>query len=272
MKSQDSRGGFNRDLSKVTGRLTNPPGDNLGDKRKTEAEVQRCNQDKFIASRLLPLASILLPLTSCLLLTPVRAGLPNIPMNQQSTGGFNRYSYKTIDNLDKPAPTTNSPLTTPTAKSRSCQAQDIKTLTTGLLQALPGYANRVSQRARRLSRSSDVYSYVILAGRPEFEPLTLGPGAYTSKSQPTDAQVQQVFFTTLERQYTKGKAIELQQFNWVFLTKTPSGWRLATMFSQIGGYPAKKPPTPPQETSNGIIAQAINAWLRDCQAESINRR
>ena len=269
MKSQDSRGGFNRDLSKVTGRLTNPPGDNLGDKRKTEAEVQRCNQDKFIASRLLPLASILLPLTSCLLLTPVRAGLPNIPMNQQSTGGFNRYSYKTIDNLDKPALTTNSPLTTPTAKSRSCQAQDIKTLTTGLLQALPGYANRVSQRARRLSRSSDVYSYVILAGRPEFEPLTLGPGAYTSKSQLTDSQpVQQVFFTTLERQYTKGKAIELQQFNWVFLTKSQSGWRLATMFSQIGGYPAQKPPTPPKDSSNGIIAQAINAWLRDCQAES----
>ena len=266
MKSQDSRGGFNRDLSKVTGRLTNPPGDNLGDRRKTEAEVQRCNRGKFIASGLWPLASCL-PL-ACLLLTPVRAGLPNIPMNQQSTGGFNRYSYKTIDNLDKPAPTTNSPLTTPTAKSRSCQAQDIKTLTTGLLQALPGYANRASQRARRLSRSSDVYSYVILAGRPEFEPLTLGPGAYTSKSQPTDSQVQQVFFTTLERQYTKGKAIELQQFHWVFLTKSQSGWRLATMLSQIGGYPAKKPPTPPKDSSNGIIAQAINAWLRDCQAES----
>ena len=264
MKSQDSRGGFNRDISKVTGRLTNPPVHNLGDRRhEKDAEVREYNRGKFIASILLPLASILLPLT------PVRAGLPNIPMNQQSTGGFNRYSYKTIDNLDKPAPTTNSPLTTPTAKSRSCQAQDIKTLTTGLLQALPGYANRVSQRARRLSRSSDVYSYVILAGRPEFEPLTLGPGAYTSKSQPTDSQpVQQVFFTTLERQYTKGKAIELQQFNWVFLTKSQSGWRLATMFSQIGGYPAQKPPTPPKDSSNGIIAQAINAWLRDCQAES----
>ena len=263
MKSQDSRGGFNRDLSRVTGRLTNSSVHNLGGRRhEKDAEVREYNRGKFIASILLPLASILLPLT------PVRAGLPNIPMNQQSTGGFNRYSYKTTDNLDKPAPTTNSPLTTPTAKSRSCQAQDIKTLTTGLLQALPGYANRASQRARRLSRSSDVYSYVILAGRPEFEPLTLGPGAYTSKSQPTDAQVQQVFFTTLERQYTKGKAIELQQFHWVFLTKSQSGWRLATMLSQIGGYPAQKPPTPPKDSSNGIIAQAINAWLRDCQAES----
>ena len=244
MKSQDSRGGFNRDISKVTSRLTNPPGDNLGDRRhEKDAEVREYNRGKFIASILLPLASILLPLT------PVRAGLSNIPVKQ-------------ISQLKPPS-------STPTAKSRSCQAQDIKTLTPGLLQDLPGYANRVSQRARRLSRSSDVYSYVILAGRPEFEPLTLGPGAYTSKSQPTDSQpVQQVFFTTLERQYTKGKAIELQQFNWVFLTKSQSGWRLATMLSQIGGYPAQKPPTPPKDSSNGIIAQAINAWLRDCQAES----
>ena len=218
-------------------------------KQETQAEVQGYNRGKFIASRLLPLASWLLPLTSCLWLTPVRAGLSTIPVKQ-------------ISQLKPPSSTL-------TAKSRSCQAQDIKTLTTGLLQALPGYANRASQRARRLSRSSDVYSYVILAGRPEFEPLTLGPGAYTSKSQPTDSQlVQQVFFTTLERQYTKGKAIELQQFHWVFLTKSQSGWRLATMFSQIGGYPAKKPPTPPKDSSNGIIAQAINAWLRDCQAKS----
>lgn len=157
-----------------------------------------------------------------------------------------------------------SPLTT---QSRICQAQDIETLTDQMLRDLPSYANRASQRARRLSRKSDFYSYVLVAGHPEFAPLTLGPGVYAPK-QPTDSEVQQLFFTTLERQYTAGQAIELQQFHWVFLTKTQGGWRLATMFSQIGGYPTKKPPTPPRESSDGIIAQAINAWLRDCQART----
>lgn len=181
-------------------------------------------------------------------LKPVRA--TDIPVNKQTTGS-NRYFYQTTNNLDKPAP--------------SCQRQDIKTLTNRLLQDLPSYANRASQRARRLSRKSDFYSYVLVAGRPEFEPLTLGPGVYTPKSS-ADSQIQQIFFTTLERQYTAGQAIELQEFHWVFLTQTKSGWRLATMFSQIGGYPMKKPPTPPRESSDGVIAQAIEVWLRDCHA------
>lgn len=185
-------------------------------------------------------------------LTPVRAGLSNIPVRQ-------------ITKL-------NSLLPSSTAQSRSCEAQNIEILTDQLLKDLPSYANRASQRARRLSRKSDFYSYVLVAGHPEFAPLTLGPGVYAAK-QPTDSEtVKQVFFTTLERQYTGGQAIELQQFHWVFLTKTQSGWRLATLFSQLGGYPTKKPPTPPRESSDGIIAQAINAWLRDCQAKSMNRR
>jgi hypothetical protein len=155
------------------------------------------------------------------------------------------------------------------AQSRSCQAQDVKTLTADLLQDLPSYANRVSQRARRLSRSNDVYSYMLVAGRPEFAPLSLGPGVYTPTSPPAQIEpVEQIFFTTLERRYADGKPIELQEFHWLFLTKTESGWRLATMFTRTGGYPAKKPPTPPRESSDGVIAQAIETWLRDCRAET----
>ena len=175
----------------------------------------------------------------------------NCYVNKQITGKFNRYFYQITDNRK--------------AASSSCQGQDIKILTNQLLEDLPAYANRASQRARRLRRKSEFYSYVFVAGRPEFEPLTLGPGVYTP-SQATDSQIQQIFFTTLERQYTAGKAIELQEFHWVFLTQTRSGWRLATMFSQTGGYPTKKPPTPPRESSDGVIAQGIEAWLRDCHA------
>ncbi|MDZ4872042.1 MAG: hypothetical protein CLLPBCKN_001430 [Chroococcidiopsis cubana SAG 39.79] len=150
-----------------------------------------------------------------------------------------------------------------------CQTQDIKTLTDRLLRDLPGYANRTSQRARRLSRSTDLYTYVLVAGNPEFEPLTTDPGVYQPKSPQADGEdVQQVFFTTLERQYLKDRAIELQGFHWAFFAKTEDGWRLASMFTRIGDRTGERPPTPPEETSDGIIAQAIETWLRDCRARS----
>lgn len=152
------------------------------------------------------------------------------------------------------------------AKS-TCQDQEVETLTTQLLKDLPSYANRVSQRTRRRDRKVDLYSYVLLVGRPEFAPLTLGPGEYnpTTRVEPP----QQVFITTLERQYIDGKPVELQQYHWLFLTQTSSGWRLAMMFSSIGTYPARQPPTRPRDSSNGVIAQAIRTWLRDCQAEAV---
>jgi hypothetical protein len=160
----------------------------------------------------------------------------------------------------------------PLSHSR-CSTQDIQSLTKQLLQDLPGYANRTSQRARRLSRSTDVYTYVLVAGQPEFEPLTTNPGIYSPKSPQADGEeeVQQVFFTTLERQYLSDRAIELQGFHWAFFTKTEDGWRLATMFTRIGDRENKKPPTPPEETSDGIIAQAIETWLRDCRAGSVDK-
>jgi len=156
------------------------------------------------------------------------------------------------------------------AKSSNCQEQDVERLTTQLLKDLPSYANRISQRVRRRNRTVDVYNYVLLAGRPEFAPLTLGPGEYTP-AEPTSLveAPQQVFITTLERQYTDGKPVELQQYHWLFLTQTSSGWRLAMMFSRTGTYPAKQPPTRPRDSSNGVIAQAIRTWLRDCQAGTV---
>jgi len=129
-----------------------------------------------------------------------------------------------------------------------------------------------------LSRSIDLYTYVLVAGNPEFEPLTTDPGVYRPTSPQADGEdVQQVFFTTLERQYlsdAKGgslrdlRAVELQGFHWAFFTKTEDGWRLATMFTRIGDRTSKRPPTPPEETSDGIIAQAIETWLRDCRARN----
>ncbi|MBR8836253.1 MAG: hypothetical protein DSM106950_20095 [Stigonema ocellatum SAG 48.90 = DSM 106950] len=156
-----------------------------------------------------------------------------------------------------------------------CSDQDIETLTTQLLRDLPTYANRAIQRARPplLSKRPDLYSYMLVAGEPEFTPLGLKPDGYSTDTlKTTDKEIKQVFFTTLERQYIQGKAVELQQFHRLFLTKTKIGWRVVMMFSEIGHYPAKTPPTPPRDSSNGDVAQGINAWLRDCQAGSVRVR
>ncbi|MBD2306896.1 hypothetical protein H6G17_15455 [Chroococcidiopsis sp. FACHB-1243] len=180
--------------------------------------------------------------------SPVRAGLER------------RFPVEAVNLFAKPAPTT---------PDSRCFTQDIKTLTDQLLRDLPGYANRTSQRARKLNRSTDLYTYVLVAGQPEFEPLTTDPGVYQPKSPQADGEdVQQIFFTTLERQYLKDRAVELQGFHWAFFAKTEDGWRLASMFTRIGDRASKRPPTPPEETSDGIIAQAIETWLRDCRARS----
>ncbi|MBD6617489.1 hypothetical protein FNW02_17070 [Komarekiella sp. 'clone 1'] len=154
-----------------------------------------------------------------------------------------------------------------------CYEQNLEILTTHLLRDLPSYANRASQRARRLSRKSDVYSYMLVAGKPEFTPLPLNSEEYsTDAPKSAGSGVEQVFFTTLERQYINKKAVELQQFHWLLLTKAKSGWRLVMMFTQTGAYPKQQPPSPPRDSSNGAIAQGVKAWLRDCQAGSVRMR
>ncbi len=153
----------------------------------------------------------------------------------------------------------------------SCSEQNLDILTAQLLRDLPGYANRATQRARRRV-SNEVYSYLLVAGRPVFQPLPLSPEGYSADGQKNAAtKVEQVFFTTLERQYIGKKAVELQQFHWLLLTKTKSGWRVVMMFTQTGGYPKQQPPSPPRDSSNGAIAQGVKAWLRDCQAGSISQ-
>jgi len=150
-----------------------------------------------------------------------------------------------------------------------CKEKNLETLTNQLLQDLPGYANRASQRARRRKRSRDAYSYMVLAGRPEFQPLPLNPAGDLDEQKSSTTGVEQVFFTTLERQYIDNKPIELQEFHWLFLTKNQSGWYLVTMFTQTGSLANKQPPTPPRNSSNGTVAQGVKAWLRDCQAGSV---
>jgi hypothetical protein len=83
-----------------------------------------------------------------------------------------------------------------TGKERSfCSEQTIENLITPLLRNLPSYTNRASQRARRLRRKTDVYSYMVLAGKPDFTPLPFNPGVNTTDAaKSSDEKVEQVFF------------------------------------------------------------------------------
>jgi hypothetical protein len=144
--------------------------------------------------------------------------------------------------------------------------RDLANLTTHLIQNIPDYSNRVIQRTQNRHQNASIDVYVIAAGRPEIEPLNLPQISY---SPTNDKTPQQIFFTTLERQYTNNKKIERETYHWLFVTLADDGWYPVTMFSRFGNATKNTPPTPPQESSNGIIGQAVSLWLRDCRAEKL---
>jgi len=73
----------------------------------------------------------------------------------------------------------------------------------------------------------------------------------------------------LERQYIDNQIIDIQTYHWLFLTQTDSGWRTVMMFSRFGNSAKNMPPTPPRETTNGIIGQGVKLWLKDCRAGTV---
>lgn len=172
-----------------------------------------------------------------------------------------------------PLPAVSQPHPTPIRPPFQCPSQ-LDALMPLLLRDLPAYANRVSQRAyiasyraaAQQTPNAVVPGYVLIAGRPDYQPLTLTAGEY----RPTaESDLPQVFFTTLERQYFVGQSFELQHYHWLFLAPTASGWQFALMLSSLGTTRANEPPSPPRDSSDGVIAQAVRIWLRDCKAGSI---
>ncbi len=146
------------------------------------------------------------------------------------------------------------------ASSATCPAK-LEDLTTLLVRDLPSYGNRLIQRRRK--RTDPVYSSIVSVGAPEFKPLEIASREYPL--QFPQAAPKQVFITTLERQYTGIRAAELQQFHWLFMVQTRLGWRLVNIYSSTGGTPrGNTPVSPPVESSNTTVAEAIRLWLNDC--------
>jgi hypothetical protein len=150
--------------------------------------------------------------------------------------------------------------------ARSTCPADLETLVDRLLQDLPSYANRIIVRSGFSTKTNTPPDYVlpqiILAGRPEFEPLPLN----SVDVIPENAS--QVFVTTLERQYSGGKRVEIQQYHWLFFTKTANGWELVKIVSRFGTA-ADIRPLLLLEGDRSAIAEAIRLWLRDCNAKDI---
>lgn len=150
--------------------------------------------------------------------------------------------------------------------SFSCPS-NLRQLTSLLLKDLPDYSNRVIQRTQRANRAAGIRNYIITASQEEFEPLNLPRIQYN----PIEHQEpEQVFFTVLERQYNNKEIVDIQTYHWLFLTQTRDGWRMVMMFSSFGNSrPDNNPPAPPRESTDGIIGQGVQLWLRDCRAGTV---
>lgn len=146
---------------------------------------------------------------------------------------------------------------------RSPCPADLEGLVDRLLQDLPSYANRVIVRSHFSPNTNTPPGYalpqIILADRPEFEPLPLN----FEDALPKNAS--QVFITTLQRQYRGGQGVEIQQYHWLFFTKTENGWELAKIVSRFGTTADIRPLL--GQDSESEIAEAIRLWLRDCHAK-----
>lgn len=153
-----------------------------------------------------------------------------------------------------------------TPKNFTCP-NNLPELTALLLKDLPAYSNRVIQRTQNLNQAAGIQNYIVTASKAQFEPLTLPRLQYDDQ---TGQDPEQVFFTVLERQYIQGKIVEIQTYHWLFLTQTNSGWRTVMLFSRLGNVDNNQPPTPPRETTDGIIGRGIQLWLRDCRANAVH--
>jgi hypothetical protein len=152
----------------------------------------------------------------------------------------------------------------PTATLGSTCPSTLPALLDRMLLDLPSYINRVRIGA------GIIKSYILLAAKPELEPLA--PSWLTTLPlQAQASEVKQVFFTTLMRRYDGNKIVNLQEYHWVFLAQQSQDWQFVMMYSTLGAYPAtaEQPPLPPRNSSDGSVAQAIKAWLGDCRSGNL---
>lgn len=146
--------------------------------------------------------------------------------------------------------------------------KDWKEMTQSLTRNIADYGNRIIQSSRIYPNLERILpTYIITASIPDTQPLPLNNFASEKINTSFQEETKQLFFTTLERQYSHdSRIIEAQNFHWLILTLTPQGWQLVKAMTRFA-YPQSQGDfsiSPPHDTTNGIIGQAVNLWLRDC--------
>ncbi|NET29467.1 hypothetical protein [Okeania sp. SIO1I7] len=151
--------------------------------------------------------------------------------------------------------------TEPPKQKSTCRenSDDLEILATDLILDLPGYVNREIQRDRQ-SNEDYLERNIVIAGRPEFEPLPIDDMPFFQED------INQIFLTTLERQYPGSQVVELQKFHWLFLRKSQRQWELVNMFSIEESLLGSLPPQL-EDSSNGVFARGIRFWLEKCYFE-----
>ncbi|NEQ49789.1 MAG: hypothetical protein F6K11_06590 [Leptolyngbya sp. SIO3F4] len=145
--------------------------------------------------------------------------------------------------------------------------EDFETLSSLLIRDIPSYTNRILQST--VADISTAYrpAYVIAANNPERTPLNIDSQVYTTEPS-RDESLRQLFFTTLERQYSNAlEETSINHFHWLFLVPSEDGWQMVFMFSAIEAEGEVQ--LPARDSSNGSVAQAIKRWLRDCRADAV---
>ncbi|MBD2392780.1 hypothetical protein VKI21_01815 [Cyanobacterium aponinum UTEX 3222] len=142
-------------------------------------------------------------------------------------------------------------------------------LTKSLTKDVADYGNRIIQSSRIYPNLDNFLpTYIVTASIPDTQSLPLNNFASEDFYMSENQETKQLFFTTLERQYSSNnRIIEAQNFHWLIFTFTPQGWQLVKAITRFG-YPQPEGDfsvSPPRDTTNGIIGQAVNLWLRDCQ-------
>ncbi len=159
----------------------------------------------------------------------------------------------------------NQPTETPKKKSNCPENSDnLEILVAALILDLPSYVNREIQRNRQPNQDY-LKRNIVIAGRPEFEDLPIDDTPFLQED------IKQIFLTTLERQYRDIQVVELQQFHWLFMRQNQTQWELVNMFSIEESLLENIPPQP-EDSSNGVFARGIRAWLKGCYFQEKGRR
>ncbi|MEL6936593.1 MAG: hypothetical protein AAFO59_07990 [Cyanobacteria bacterium J06607_17] len=162
---------------------------------------------------------------------------------------------------DSPQPNESSFIRPPTV----CP-ENFDTLTDLLIRDIPSYTNRVIQSSVADIPTAYRPAYVIAANHPERTPLDIEERVYTTNPG-SGEPLHQLFFTTLERQYSGLDDTSINHFHWLFLAPSEAGWHMVFMFSAIKAEDEVQ--LPPRDSSQGSVGQAVQRWLRDCRAEAI---